>query len=227
MITKTTARSSPLVLGTSPKNNVKLIFRWTICWIIQLLCILATSVQEVVLQGHSVFRQSIIRGVIRPLSALDPKLTNRSLSSKSLSHPNGGFDPINSRRSFILRGIPSICTDCGLLTWVMWLILNLVVHLLCGLLTQRMCPTPCIIWFNGRGAALMPYLDTVPMKCISWSCGRWEVVLRCDIIPIDYLWYRALFSGHNGFDASVTPFCYAISGRCIGALKSQVYSPVK
>ena len=45
-------------------------------------------------------------------------------------------------------------------------------------------------------------------------------------MPINHLWCRALLSGHNGFDASVTPFYYAISGRCIGALNSQVDTPV-
>ena len=70
------------------------------------------------------------------------------------------------------------------------------------------------------------YLDMVPIKWISWSYGMWEAVFRFDIISIDCLWYRALFSSHNGFDVSVTPFYHVISSKCIGALELQVYTLV-
>ena len=58
-ITKITARDRPLPKG----NKVNSVFRQT-PEILQ-LCILAVGVQEIVLRGHSVFRRSIIRGVIR------------------------------------------------------------------------------------------------------------------------------------------------------------------
>ena len=62
-----------------------------------------------------------------PPSVVDPKLTNRSLSSESLSCPGDSFNPINGRRSFTYMGFHQFV----LLAWVTRSILNLVVHLLC------------------------------------------------------------------------------------------------
>ena len=123
-------------------------------------------------------------------------------------------------------GIPSTCTDCVWLTWVMWLILNLVVHLPFGVLTQTPFLTPYAPWVlcgSLGGLGLISHTWIWYLWTTSADAVERERSLGMNI-RIDSLWYRALFSGHYGFDASMTP--YAILNRCIGTWKPQIHTLV-
>ena len=68
LISENTVGNRSFLPGTLLKGNSMSFFRWTITRrVIRSYCIsiLAADIWEIVLQGCSVFRQSIIRGVIR------------------------------------------------------------------------------------------------------------------------------------------------------------------
>lgn len=126
---------------------------------------------------------------------LDFKYTNHSLSSVSLSESDDGCDSRKECKSFIYCGTPSIRTDCELITRVAQPVLNLVMHLPCGIFTQMMSLSlyaPWMFWCSTSGG-MWSMFRTQMWYLYSMSASDVEDnMARSDIVPVDSLCHWTL-----------------------------------
>ena len=58
-----------------------------------------------------------------------------------------------------------------------------------------------------------PHLDMVPVQCVSWRGGRWNVILWGDVVPADCLRHYTVLPGCDGLDGSVVLLDDPVSAR--------------
>ena len=133
------------------------------------------------------------------------------------------------RRSLMWLGTASIRTDCGLITSVTCPVPYHVVLLLHGFLTQTTSPSLILSRYFPFGQqfgfyALNP--DMVPVQCVGWCGGGWNVILWGDVVPVDHLRHRTILPSCDGLDNPVVPLDDPVSARHVGAPKPKMYAPV-
>lgn len=99
---------------------------------------------------------------------------NHSLSTVSLSESHDGYDPIKGCKFFMCHNTPSMCTDEGLRSCATQPILNLVVHLPCGVFIPKQCPFLCMPLECFAVQVNASYSDVVPMQHTGRCCERWK-----------------------------------------------------
>ena len=86
-------------------------------------------------------------------------------------------------------------------------------------------PLSSYFLFGQRVGFYAPHPDMVPVQCIGWHGGRWNVILWGDVVPVDHLRHRTVLPGCDGLDSFVVPLSDPISARHIGTPRPKTYTP--
>ena len=125
------------------------------------------------------------------------------------------------RRSLMWRGTPSIRTDCGLITSVTCPVPYRVVH---GFFfnpddISLLNPLSRYFPFGQRVGFYALHPDMVPVQCVGWCGGGWNIILWGDVVPVDRLRHRTILPSCDGLDSPVVLLDDPVSARHVGAPK--------